>query len=119
MNAQKILLSLSLAVVSSCAWAMEPDDEDISYMLNSTSHGYGFDREAHKKCVLERKKNAGTNQTLKAVSDVCRLQATPKKCRTAPTMARIGSEKSPQEICQEGCKTASAQSRVRGECSLN
>lgn len=119
MNGRKIFLSLSLAVVSSCAWAMEPDDEDISYMLNATSHGYGYDREAHKSCVLKGKKNLGAAQTLKALSDACRALATPKKCREAPTMARIGSDKSPQEICFEKCKSTMTQSRARDECSLN
>lgn len=113
------ILFLSLALAASQSGAMEPDDEDISYMLNATSHGYGFDRDAHKACVSRAKKNIGAKQSLKDWSDACRLQATPKKCRQAPTMARIGSDKSPQEICQEGCKTASAQSRERGECSLN
>ena len=119
MKVQKVLVRLMLAVVCSHGWAMEPDDEDISYMLNSTAHGYGYDREAHKNCVLKGKKNVGTTQQLKAVSDACRTLATPKKCRLAPTMARIGSEKSPQEICHENCKSASAQSHERGECSLN
>ncbi len=119
MNVKNVVLTLMLVAAGSHAWAMEPDDEDISYMLNATSHGYGYDKETHKNCVLKGKKNVGPTQTLKALSDTCRTLATPKKCRESPTMARIGSDKSPQEICYEKCKSVTAQLPERGECSLN
>jgi hypothetical protein len=120
----KFLLVLLLVVAGNTALAIDPTDEDVSYLPQEmlqglTSPRYGYDKAAHKKCVASNRKTAKTEADLGALSESCRIKATPRKCRQLSPLPPEKVSKSPQEICADACRSADQTSRGKGDCSLN
>ena len=114
------LLVMCLLVVSGSAMAIDPTDEDVSYMPNMIEPGYGYNEAAYNNCILKKSKKSQTQEVPPEILEACRIKATPKKCRTVSYMLPDNANaKSPQQICAEACKSAGAGSSKRGDCSLN
>ena len=116
----KLFAVCLFAVVSSNAMAIDPTDEDVSYIPNLIEPGYGYDKTTYRKCVLKNSKKADAQNISLDISEACRDKATPKKCRAlSPMLADTANAKSPQQICVETCKSAWVNSSKNGDCSLN
>lgn len=104
------------------AMAVDPTDEDVSYLPQSQLEGmagnrYGHDKAAYRKCMdVSRKKTASISEE---VATACRLKATPKRCRDLSAQPGEKGSKSAQEICANKCRSAGAQSAEKDACSLN
>ncbi len=102
--------------------AVDPTDEDVSYLPqsqleNMAGNRYGYDKAAYAKCMGgNRKKAAGAAEE---IATACRLKATPKRCRDLSAQPGEKGSKSAQEICAGKCRTAAAQSTEKDACSLN
>lgn len=116
------LVILTVTLFGGNAIAIDPTDEDVSYLpqtqlQNMAANRYGYDREAYRKCMagIDRKAAGATEKT----AATCRLKATPKKCRELTVQPPEKGSKSAQEICAAGCRTAKAESGGSPGCSLN
>lgn len=115
-------LAVMLAFAGGNAMAIDPTDEDVSYLPQSQLEGmsgsrYGYDKAAYRKCMgVSRKKSAGTSEE---AATACRLKATPKRCRGLSAQPGEKGSKSAQEICANKCRTAGAQAAEKDACSLN
>ena len=113
------LLLMSFLACGS-AMAVDPTDEDVSYLPqnlleNMTGKRYGYDKAAYRKCLAAHPgKAAGA-----ADEATCRLKATPKKCRELSAQPGEKGSKSAQEICADKCWAEGAQSAGKDACSLN
>ena len=114
-------LAVMTALAGGNAVAVDPTDEDVSYLPQSqlenlAGNRYGYDKTAYRKCMdASRKKAAGTAEE---VATACRLKATPKRCRDLSAQPGEKGSKSAQEICAGKCRTAGGQSAEKGACSL-
>lgn len=115
-------LTVVLALAGGNAAAVDPTDEDVSYLPQSqlenlSGSRYGYDKAAYRKCMDgSRKKTTGPSEG--AAAD-CRLKATPKRCRGLSAQPGERGSKSAQEICASKCRSAGAQSAEKDACSLN
>lgn len=115
-------LAVMVALAGGNAMAVDPTDEDVSYLPqsqleNMTGNRYGYDKAAYRKCMdVSRKKAAGTSEE---VATACRLKATPKRCRGLSAQPGEKGSKSAQEICASKCRSAGAQAAEKDACSLN
>lgn len=115
-------LAVMLALAGGNAMAVDPTDEDVSYLPQSqldnlAGNRYGYDKATYRKCMdLNRKKAAGTSEE---AATACRLKATPKRCRDLSAQPGEKGSKSAQEICASKCRAARAKSAEQDTCSLN
>lgn len=115
------LFACLACLASGSALAIDPNDEDLSYlpaeMLKSlTTTRYGFDEATFKRCVGAKRKAGQDAGTLEKITDSCRARATPRKCRTLSPQPTENVSKSAQEICADACK---AKGKFTGDCALN
>ncbi len=102
--------------------AVDPTDEDVSYLSqsqleNMAANRYGHDKAAYAKCMeINRKKTPGASEEMGAA---CRLKATPKKCRNLSAQPGEKGSKSVQEICADKCRAVKTQAAEKDSCSLH
>lgn len=119
------LLACLLAVASGSAFAIDPDDEDASYLpqqmldqMVAINHKYGYDKTFFMNCVAAGHKNAKGHVESNRMELACRISATPRKCRDVSPMPHRGKSESPQQICVTSCKLAGKAAGDDG-CALN
>lgn len=109
-----------LIFASVAALAIDPSDEDASYLpqdiLDSLiAPRYGVDVATQSRCIAANRANAKSESASKTLSTTCRVKATPKKCRELSAIPPEKVSMSAQEICANACK----RDKFRGDCALN
>jgi hypothetical protein len=114
-------LILTSVLASSPALAIDPSDEDASYLPQSILNTlveprYGHDDAAYRKCLAKQRKGAAEPE--KEGVERCRRLTTPRMCRELSPYPPEKVSKSAQEICAERCRKPGVNPRPT-DCRLN
>lgn len=124
MSIARLLAACLLTAAAGLASAIDPTDEDISYLPQNiletlVTPRYGADKAVQQKCIAAGLNEAKGERALKALTASCRTKATPRKCRELSPLPPEKNSKSPQEICANACRAEAGSGKPSGACALN